>query len=89
MICDVQYGGRITDDFDRTCFRAYTTAWMNAAILEANFRFYDIYRIPFGMEVEAYRKYIDDLPLAIGYASRAQCERALSNATRGAWTSVC
>ena len=35
MICDVQYGGRITDDFDRTCFMAYTTAWMNASILDA------------------------------------------------------
>jgi len=63
MICDVQYGGRITDSFDSTCFKTYTTAWMNASILEANFRFYDIYRIPYGLEVEAYRKYIDKLPL--------------------------
>jgi len=63
MICDVQYGGRITDDFDRTCFMAYTTAWMNASILDTSFRFYDIYRIPYGLEVEAYRKYIEKLPL--------------------------
>ena len=53
MICDVQYGGKITDDFDRTCFRAYGTAWMSSAITDANFRFFDVYGNPFGMEVDA------------------------------------
>ena len=24
MICDVQYGGRITDSFDSTCFKTYS-----------------------------------------------------------------
>ena len=63
MVCDVQYGGKITDDFDRTCFRAYGTAWMSSAITDANFRFFDVYKIPFGMEVDAFRKYIEKLPL--------------------------
>ena len=63
MICDVQYGGKITDDFDRTCFRAYGLAWMQNAINDAGFRFYDIYKIPYGMEVDVYRKYIEKLPL--------------------------
>jgi len=32
-------------------------------VLDQNFHFYDIYRIPVGHEVEAYRKYIERLPL--------------------------
>ena len=45
MICMVQYGGRITDDFDRTLFNTYGQAWLNSAVLDANFRFYDAYKV--------------------------------------------
>jgi len=63
MICMVQYGGRITDDFDRHLFATYGVWALNANILDQNFRFYDAYRIPAGIEVEVYRKYIERLPI--------------------------
>ena len=56
MICMVQYGGRITDDFDRHLFATYGLWALNPNVLDQNFRFYDTYRIPVGIEVEAYRK---------------------------------
>jgi len=63
MVCMVQYGGKITDDFDRTLFNTYGQAWLNQAVLDANFRFFDVYKVPFGTEVDAYRKFIEKLPL--------------------------
>ena len=66
MICMVQYGGRITDDFDRTLFNTYGQAWINPSVLDQNFRFFDgvvPYKVPFGMEIDAYRKYVEKLPL--------------------------
>ena len=66
MICMVQYGGRITDDFDRTLFNTYGQAWLNPAVLDGNFKFFEStvpYKVPFGMEVDAYRKYVEKLPL--------------------------
>ena len=34
MVCDVQYGGRITDDWDRRLFNTYGQAWLAPRILE-------------------------------------------------------
>merc|ERR1712100_793078 len=69
MVCDVQYGGRITDDFDRRLFNTYGKAWLTQTCLDPSFEFYPNYIIPAnkpewpGAEVEQYRKYIDALPL--------------------------
>ena len=63
MICDVQYGGRITDDYDRRLFNTYGQVWLSTAIFDANFRFHEGYKIPQVMEVSDYRKAIEKLPL--------------------------
>ena len=63
MICMVQYGGRITDDFDRVLFNTYGAAWLSEKVLDASFRFFDQYKVPAGQEVEAFRKYVERLPL--------------------------
>ena len=63
MICDVQYGGRITDEWDRRVFNTYGRAWLVPAIQESGFAFFEGYRIPQGLEVDTYRKAISQLPL--------------------------
>lgn len=37
MIAEVHYGGRITDDFDRTLMNTYCTVWLNALTLTKDF----------------------------------------------------
>ena len=34
MVCDVQYGGRITDDWDRRLFNTYGKAWLTQQCLD-------------------------------------------------------
>jgi len=63
MICDVQYGGRITDDWDRKLFNTYGQVWLSPVIFDASFRFHEGYKIPAGMEVSDYRKAVEKLAL--------------------------
>jgi dynein heavy chain len=40
MTCDVQYGGRITDDWDRRLFNTYGKSWLTQGCLDPQFEFY-------------------------------------------------
>ncbi|KAJ1633354.1 dynein heavy chain and region D6 of dynein motor-domain-containing protein [Pavlovales sp. CCMP2436] len=62
MVCEVQYGGKITDDWDRRLFNTYGQAWLTSRITNSEFEFYPGYRIPVGTDVEVFRKYIEELP---------------------------
>ncbi|KAG8468097.1 hypothetical protein KFE25_007149 [Diacronema lutheri] len=62
MVCEVQYGGKITDDWDRRLFNTYGQAWLTQRITHNEFEFYPGYRIPVGTDIELFRKYIDELP---------------------------
>jgi len=66
MVCDVQYGGKITDDFDRRLFNTYGKSWLTEKCLASDFQFLpgsSTYMIPVATDVEVYRKYIQELPL--------------------------
>jgi len=69
QVCDVQYGGRITDDWDRRLFNTYGKSWLTQVCLDPNFEFFPGYMIPAnkpawpGTDIDMYRKYIDSLPL--------------------------
>jgi len=63
MICEVQYGGRITDERDRRLVNAYGSRWLAPAVLEPRFEFFPRYGIPDANEAKACRAYIDELPL--------------------------
>jgi dynein heavy chain len=73
MVCDVQYGGRITDDWDRRLFNTYGKAWLTQICLDPAFEFYKgmpgKYIIPAnrpghpGTEIDHFRRYIETLPL--------------------------
>jgi len=63
MISEVQYGGRITDDLDRVTMLTYANKFFNAGVLDPNFKFFDGYNIPTGTDINAFRNYIESLPL--------------------------
>jgi dynein heavy chain len=68
MISEVQYGGRITDDLDRELFNTYVAKWFNDDVFKPGFCFNNYpadfnYRIPEGVEIQAYRDFIDTLPM--------------------------
>jgi len=65
MVCQVQYGGRITDDLDREMFDVYGLQYLNDKlfgdpILADTPQFK--YRLPQGVEITKYREYIDHVP---------------------------
>ena len=69
MICAVQYGGRITDDFDRVLFDTFGKEWLSPDIFKEEFQFTRHasskvfkYAIPACESIEAYRTHINDLP---------------------------
>merc|ERR1712072_1434100 len=49
MVCEAQYGGKITDTLDRRLFKTYVTSWLNNATCAEGFNFNPkqaIYKFP-------------------------------------------
>ncbi|KAI8831564.1 dynein heavy chain and region D6 of dynein motor-domain-containing protein [Chytridium lagenaria] len=63
MFCEVHYGGRVTDDFDRRLLNTYGKVWFGDHMFLDNFSFYKGYVIPHLKTVEEYRLSIESLPL--------------------------
>jgi len=61
MTCEVQYGGRITDDLDRRLFNTYGGQYLHPKIFEPNFEFASGYELMKFPEVAKYRVAIEDL----------------------------
>ncbi|KAJ3396765.1 Dynein heavy chain 5, axonemal [Lobulomyces angularis] len=64
MFCEVHYGGRVTDDFDRRLLNTYGKVWFGDHMFLDNFMFYKGYTIPHLKTVEEYRTSIENLPLS-------------------------
>ena len=69
MISQIQYGGRITDDFDQLLMDTYAEKYFHSATLVPNFEVYKegergmfSYRVPDNTDVEQFRGYIETLP---------------------------
>ncbi|KAI9206840.1 dynein heavy chain and region D6 of dynein motor-domain-containing protein [Polychytrium aggregatum] len=63
MFCEVHYGGRVTDDFDRRLLATYGKVWFGDHMFADSFNFYKGYTIPHLKSVEEYRQSIESLPL--------------------------
>ena len=67
MVCDVQYGGRITDDLDREMFNTYGNMWFHDQIFAPNYnvnpQFTEFkYEIQDHQEHPKYLEYISSMP---------------------------
>ena len=46
LILKVQYGGRVTDDFDKRLLITITHVWFTDALIAPAYKFYDGYPVP-------------------------------------------
>eukprot|EP00466_Bigelowiella_natans_P018588 jgi/Bigna1/50235/estExt_Genewise1.C_710023 len=97
MICEVQYGGRITDDFDRRLFNTFGLFWLSPTVFKDDFQFCDPanlgggkkfeYKIPKSETIDVFLDYIDevpdnDTPSLFGLHSNADLTLGKTEATR-------
>ncbi|OAF69622.1 hypothetical protein A3Q56_02624 [Intoshia linei] len=64
MISEVQYGGRVTDDFDKRLLITYCKVWLGENIFNDSFNFYKGYVIPKCKSVDDYNNAIEKLPVS-------------------------
>ncbi|NWV35924.1 DYH8 protein, partial [Grantiella picta] len=62
MIGEVQYGGRVTDDYDKRLLNCFARVWFNEHMFESTFCFYTGYQIPVCKTLDQYFDYIQLLP---------------------------
>ncbi|XP_072356695.1 dynein axonemal heavy chain 8-like [Scyliorhinus torazame] len=62
MLGEVQYGGRVTDDYDKRLLNCFCKVWFSEKMFEAKFNFYTDYIIPLCANVDAYLEFIQTLP---------------------------
>ncbi|KAB0801458.1 hypothetical protein PPYR_05812 [Photinus pyralis] len=64
MLGEVQYGGRVTDDFDKRLLTTFTQVWFCDVLLRQGFEFYKGYKVPQTRSLQGYIDYINGLPSA-------------------------
>ncbi|KAM4740016.1 dynein axonemal heavy chain 8-like [Anableps anableps] len=62
MLAEVQYGGRVTDDYDKRLLKCFARVWFSKKMLDPSFGFYTGYKIPVCETIEDYMSYIQSLP---------------------------
>ncbi|KAK0178414.1 hypothetical protein PV328_002364 [Microctonus aethiopoides] len=61
MLGEVQYGGRVTDDFDKRLLTTFTHVWFCDVLLRPGFEFYKGYKVPQTRNIQGYMEYINNL----------------------------
>lgn len=63
MLGEVQYGGRVTDDYDKRLLNTFTKVWFTEVLFDQAFNFYEDYRI---MRHKSIQKYLDEIEFLPG-----------------------
>ncbi|XP_026153434.1 dynein heavy chain 8, axonemal-like [Mastacembelus armatus] len=63
MLAEVQYGGRVTDDYDKRLLNCFARVWFSKKMFDPSFCFYTGYNIPVCKTIEEYMEYIQSLPI--------------------------
>jgi dynein heavy chain len=69
MVAQIQYGGRITDDWDRHLMDTYAKRFLRSEIFEDKFQFYTGYIIPCkdksgaNVDIASFRTAVEDIPM--------------------------
>jgi len=92
MIGEVQYGGRVTDDFDKRLLTTFTSVWFCEPLLSNSFEFYKGYKVPGTKSLQGFIDYINSLPAydtpeVFGLHSNADITYQI-NSAKGEWRNV-
>ncbi|KAM8701773.1 hypothetical protein ACLKA7_004935 [Drosophila subpalustris] len=77
MLGEVQYGGRVTDDYDKRLLNTFTRVWFHDGLFDDSFQFFKGYIVYNFKEREAYLSAIDNMfnvdpPQVYGFNSNAE-----------------
>lgn len=61
MLGEVQYGGRVTDDYDKRLLITFARVWFSDAMFAEDFRFYTGYKIMAFKNMINYLEAIDEM----------------------------
>jgi dynein heavy chain len=63
---DINYGGRVTDDWDRRCLKAILSNFIHPNVLTPEFKFSNsgVYHIPKDLRLNKVKEYVNTLPIA-------------------------
>ena len=62
MFGEIQYGGRVTDDYDKRLLNTFCRIWFGEPMFQPNFMFYKGYVIPKVNKINEFHEYINSLP---------------------------